>query len=69
MSFGNIEYTERLEEENKQLKAQLEKEKCCGSCRWWYSLGGLYDCRWDPDEQCPGIDVYEGPCDAWEVRE
>ena len=57
-----------ISDENEQLKALLEKAKCCGSCWFWYSLGGVYDCRWDPDE-CPGIDAYEGPCEAWVARD
>jgi len=35
----------RLVKENKELKAQIEKMKCCENCAWWYKLpNGQRDC-------------------------
>lgn len=34
-----------LEKENAELKAQIEKMKCCENCAWWYKLpNGQRDC-------------------------
>ena len=36
---------ELMEQENEQLKAQIEKMKCCENCNWWYRLpNGQKDC-------------------------
>ena len=66
--YGDIDYA-ILREENEQLKAQLEKAKCCGSCKWW--------CYFIDEEhvetECNRHGVYGcGPgwgCDKWEIRE
>ena len=31
-----IEYVQELEKENAELKAQVEKMKCCENCGWFY---------------------------------
>jgi len=59
------------EEENEQLKAQLEKTKCCGSCKWWrwwdwYDQMQCCDCKdseWYQKSVCP-----DNKCKKWEVQ-
>lgn len=29
---------EKLEQENEQLKAQIEKMKCCANCDYWFDM-------------------------------
>lgn len=69
---ANMQYIEADYESLKEIHSEalqlLEKAKCCGSCWFWYSLDGHYDCRWDPDES-PGVEAYEGPCEGWVARE
>ena len=59
----------QLREENKQLKTELEKAQCCGSCRWW-----SYFVEEEGIETCCVISGVYGIwpsycCDQWEVRE
>ena len=57
--------------ENKQLKAQLKKAKCCGSCKWWrwwdwYDQMQCCDCKdseWYQKSVCP-----DNKCKKWEVQ-
>ena len=49
----DIEYD--IEQENKELKAQIEKMKCCHNCRKFHNLS--YDCT------CAKV------CNEWEIKE
>lgn len=50
---------QQLEEENEQLKAQIEKMKCCNNCK-------LYQCeKWKNNE----INYHFNKCENWELVE
>ena len=43
--YDLCDYAKNLEKENKQLKAQIEKMKCCENCEGWdYISTGARDC-------------------------
>ena len=43
--YDLCDYAKNLEKENKQLKAQIEKMKCCENCDGWdYISTGERDC-------------------------
>lgn len=52
-----------MQKENEQLKAQIEKMKCCGNCK--YKKGGVV-------ETCRKKKIYtlnKGCCEEWESAE
>lgn len=59
-----VQYFENLEKENKQLKQQIEKMKCCGNCKFQDVYG---DCVLESPIWCNKI--YECGSDEWEFAE
>ena len=58
-----LEDNAKLQKENEELKAQIEKMKCCGNCDNWNSNrkdnNGYYCIAHDGDNKCP----------LWELKE
>ena len=57
------EEIEKLAHENEQLKAQIEKMKCCGNCK--------YQVCDESGEFCDykGMSGISGDCDKWQLKE
>lgn len=63
---------ESLEKENKELKQQIEKMKCCGNCKHWkWKDGedlaeeeGVYYCELKLRSDM----LLTGKCDGWEIE-
>jgi len=58
-----VDFNEELEAENRQLKAQLRKAKCCGRCMHGTEMAYLF-C-----EKLKENKSVRDSCDQWEVRE
>jgi hypothetical protein len=59
-SYIRFYHYENLREENEQLKAQIEKMKCCGNCSKKYST-----CTREKQVRCRAYKT----CDEWELAE
>jgi len=50
-----------------ESKEQLEKAKCCGSCKWWDYLGPYTPFCSYKDDTPPRLAKYT--CESWELIE
>lgn len=62
---GQDEYINALEEQYNDLKAQIEKMKCCGNCKHIIDISAKFKyCRIQPDK------IFNNNiCDKWELAE
>lgn len=57
-----IEIAKQLEKENAELKAQIEKMRCCGNCK------NNYSCHYESIDELARIDC-EKDLKSWELKE
>lgn len=58
-----IDGVKKMQEENEQMKAQIEKMKCCGNCKY-RKLEVIETCR-----EKKTYTLNKGFCDKWELAE